>query len=132
MELIRAKKPQLSIDLAPLIDVVFQLLVFFMLTSAFANPAMRLNLPQANSGELTKDEQIIVSVDKSGELAINDTRTNVNAFQTDLARLLQPLSVKSISIRGDENMPYKYFVQIMDLSRQAGAQQINIIYQEPK
>lgn len=131
MELIRARKPQLSIDLAPLIDVVFQLLVFFMLTSTFANPAMKLVLPKATSGELTQDQQIVVSMNRKGDLLINETTVPLNAYRSELENILHARQMRTISIRGDEEMPYKYFVEIMDLSRQAGAEQINIIHQEP-
>ena len=71
MELIRAKKPNLSIDLAQLIDVVFQLLVFFMLTSTFASPAIKMILPKAKAVESVDVERIVVSINEDGLIFIN-------------------------------------------------------------
>jgi len=130
MELIRVKKPKLSIDLAPLIDVVFQLLVFFMLTSTFASPAIKMVLPKAVSGDNSSQQNITVSVDQKGELFINGQITTIDSFESDLKRILVAQEKNSIHIKGDQDMPYKYFVQIIDLSRRAGVTQINIVHEK--
>lgn len=130
MELIRAKKPKLSIDLAPLIDVVFQLLVFFMLTSTFASPAIKMVLPKAASKDTFSQEDIVVSIDQDRNLYINNRKTNIDSFQSDLRKIFTAQKKNSIHIRGDQDMPYKYFVQIMDLARRAGAIQINIVHEK--
>ena len=130
MELIRAKKPKLSIDLAPLIDVVFQLLVFFMLTSTSANPAIKMVLPKAVSGDSSSQQNITVSIDQKGELFINDQMTTIDSFKSSLREILTIQGKNSIHIKGDQDMPYKYFVQIMDFARRAGATQINIVHEK--
>ena len=130
MELIRVKKPKLSIDLEPLIDVVFQLLVFFMLTSTSANPAIKMMLPKATSKDLPAQEIVAVSIDQNQNIYINDQKTNIEQFQSDLKKVLTVQGKHSIHIRGDRDMPYKYFVQIMDLARRAGATQINIVHEK--
>lgn len=129
MELIRPKKLSLGLDMAPLIDVVFQLLIFFMLTSSFSNPALKLNLPKAVVQDQKETERIVVSVDKSGNIFVNATKTELNEFKTQLERKLVSDSKKSIHFRGDEEAPYKIFVEVMDLARQAGARQINIVHE---
>lgn len=129
MEIIRAKKPTLSIDLAPLIDVVFQLLVFFMLTSTFVNPSMSMTLPKAVTSDEANPERIIISVNQEGEIFLNTESTSLEKLKTDLNVLFQEQSERSVHIKGDKEMPYKYFVQIMDHAKQAGAQQINIVHQ---
>lgn len=130
MELVRARKTTLSLDLAPLIDVVFQLLVFFMLTSAFANPAMKITLPKASSNETLQPEIVVVYIDKAGDIRINNLATSFGTFEKDLRSQLSRSPGSVIHIKGDEDMPYKYFVQIADLSKRAGASQINIVHQK--
>ena len=130
MELIRAKKSKLSIDLAPLIDVVFQLLVFFMLTSTFASPAIKMVLPKATSEDLPTQENVVVSIDQNQNIYINNQKTNIEQFQSDLKKILTTQGKHSIHIKGDRDMPYNYFVQIMDLARRAGATQINIVHEK--
>ncbi|MGQ3685151.1 MAG: ExbD/TolR family protein [Candidatus Loosdrechtia sp.] len=129
MEFIRQKKPALSIDMAPLIDIVFQLLVFFMLSSSFLNPALRLNLPKAAEHDRREPEHVVVSLDADGNVFVNTIKTSMNELRMLLENEIANNPKKSVHIRGDQEMAYKYFVEVMDISRQAGARQINIVHQ---
>ena len=131
MEFIRPKKLSLSFDMAPLIDIVFQLLIFFMLSSSFLNPAIKLDLPKSAKHDERQPEQIMVNIDKSGTIFLNAQKTSLEALKRQLQdELRKDSSKKAVHIRGDKDMPYKFFVEVMDISRQSGAQQINIIHQE--
>lgn len=129
MEFIRPKKPNLSLDMAPLIDVVFQLLIFFMLTSSFSNPSLRLDLPKAVHKDLKEPERIVISVDKWGNIAVNTDSVSMKDLSSHLATKLSSDSNKAVHLRGDQEMPYRLFVEVMDRARQAGARQINIVHQ---
>lgn len=117
-------------DLAPLIDIVFQLLIFFMLTSTFSNPSIKMLLPRASTQETAEREQIVISITQSGEIFLNDERKSLESLRPDLERVLQKNPEKSVYIRGDQEMPYKYFVEMVDLAKQAGAQQVNIVHKK--
>lgn len=133
MEFIRPKKVSLSFDMAPLIDIVFQLLIFFMLSSSFLNPALRLELPKAVYQDRKIPEQVVISVDRSGAIFLNNQKTPISRLKPQLeTKLSQAGSKKSVHLRGDKDMPYKFFVEVMDIARQAGASQINIVYEETK
>ncbi len=132
MEFIRPKKPSLSLDMAPLIDIVFQLLIFFMLSSSFLNPALKLNLPRAVQQDQREAEQVVVSVDREGSIYVNTLKTPKLELQAALQSKLAKNAKKSVHIRGDKDMPYKYFVEVMDIARQAGARQINIVHESEK
>lgn len=129
MEFIRPKKSQMSLDMAPLIDVVFQLLIFFMLTSSFANPVLQLKLPKAEKFDAKESRRIVVSVDRAGTLFINSVQTSLERLKGELAFKLAGDSRKAVDIQGDAGMAYGLFVQIMDLARQAGARQVNIAHE---
>lgn len=131
MEFTRPKKVSLSFDMAPLIDIVFQLLIFFMLSSSFLQPALKLDLPKAVKHDEREPERLVLSVDKSGSVFLNTHKTSLEALKGELqAQFGNQGSKKSVHLRGDKEMPYKFFVQVMDVARQAGAQQINIIHEE--
>ncbi len=130
MELIRTRKSRLSMDLAPLIDVVFQLLVFFMLTSSFANPAMKLVLPQASAAGQMEQEDIVITIDRDGQVFLNDRKMALESLRPELQKLLAAREDQSVHVKGDQQMPYKFFIQVMDLAKQAGATQVNIVYQQ--
>lgn len=129
MEFTRVKKPTLSLDMAPLIDVVFQLLIFFMLSSSFLVPAMKLSLPKAVEQDQKVPEQIVVSIDKEGRIYLNKTQVEKENLSEEIKLMLAKNEEKSVHIRGDEEMAYRYFVEVMNAARLGGAQQINIMHE---
>lgn len=129
VEFIRPKKASLSLDMTPMIDIVFQLLIFFMLSSSFLNPSLKLTLPKAVQGEDREPEQIIVSADKTGNIYLNTQKVLKEQLKAQLENRFAKDSKKAVHLRGDAEMPYKFFVEVMDIARQAGAQQINIVHE---
>lgn len=129
MEFIRPKRASLSLDMAPLIDVVFQSLIFFMLSSSFLTPMLRLTLPKASTRDEQQAQRVVVSVDKAGQVFLNAQPVSLEALRGELERRLGADPVQAVHLRGDEAMSYKLFVQVMDIARQAGARQINILHQ---
>ncbi len=130
MEIIRARKSKLSLDMAPLIDVVFQLLIFFMLTSSFSHATMNVALPKAKTVDQPQQEKIIISITETGDIFLNEEKASLGSLRKDLSIYLKNQSPPSVHIKGDKNMPYKFFIEVMDTARQAGARQINIIHQK--
>ncbi len=129
MEFIRPKRVSLSLDMAPLIDVVFQLLIFFMLSSSFLNPSLKLDLPKAVTRDAQEKERTVLTIDRQGSLFVNTTKTSMEELKFRLSEKLVSDPKKSIHLRGDKDMPYRLFVQAMDIARQAGARQINIVHE---
>lgn len=131
MEFVRPKKPALSIDMTPMIDIVFQLLIFFMLSSSFLTPALKMNLPKADSSQAPEQQRIIVSIDQSGRFFVNQEEVKQEMLKPKLAPLVARAETKAVFVRGDADMPYKYFVAAMDAARKAGATQVNVVH-DPK
>ena len=59
MKIVRQRKPEMRMEMSPLIDCIFQLLIFFMLSSTFLTPSIRLTLPTAEAGGPPQGQQII-------------------------------------------------------------------------
>jgi biopolymer transport protein ExbD len=129
MDFIRPKRSSMRMDLAPLIDVVFQLLIFFMLTSSFMNPALRLQLPRAATHERIEPDQLVVSIDESGAIYVNFERVSMDNLGAVLQQKLAASDKKQVNFRGDANLPYKIFVKVMDIAKQAGAKQFNLVHE---
>ncbi len=129
MEFIRSKKSAHTLDMAPMIDIVFQLLIFFMLSSSFLTPSIKLALPQAVRQDDREPERIVVSVDKSGNTYLNTAKIPLEELGTRLAMRLNREPEKAVHLRGDRDMPYRYFVQVMDIARRSGARQIHILHE---
>jgi biopolymer transport protein ExbD len=114
-----------QIDIAPLIDIVFQLLIFFMLTSSFVmRPGIKINLPKAVTSEVVKAENLDILV-----TAENVTYLDGKVVTTvELKSLLKQAAKRNqtILIRADKRAYLGRVVEIWDMARDLGIAQINI------
>lgn len=114
-----------QIDIAPMIDMVFQLLIFFMLTSSFIfQPGIKVNLPKAITSEVIKKESMVVTV--SGEDVIY-----LGGKVVTMADLRQELGVAAqrqspLLIKSDRRASLGRIVEVWDLCRELGITKINI------
>ena len=119
-------------EITACVDLMFTLLIFFMLSSSFLTPALRLDLPKAVKHDRDEPQQVVISIERDGGIFMNTTKTSLADLKGRLENRFTAGGKKSVHLRGDKEMPYKYFVQVMDAARQAGAQQINIVHEEAK
>jgi len=114
-----------QIDIAPLIDIVFQLLIFFMLTSSFVfQPGIKVNLPKAVTSEVIKKESFVVTVSSEDVIYLNNKVLTMKELEQELtaaARQQSPLLIKS-----DRRASLGRIVEIWDLCRNLGITKINI------
>ena len=117
------KKGQL--DIAPLIDVVFLLLIFFMLTSNFVfQPGIKVTLPKAITSEVISSENLVVTVTGQDLLFLNDQPITVTELVSKLKEAHQ--ENRSLLLKADTNASLGRVVEIWDLCRELGIPQINI------
>lgn len=113
------------LDITPLIDVVFLLLIFFMLTSSYIfQPGIRVNLPKAVTSEVLKKELLIVTITEDGGVFINERPIGGDELVSRItiaARDDQPLL-----IRADKKSDLGKVIEIWDICRQVDVRQINI------
>ena len=113
------------LDITPLIDVVFLLLIFFMLTSSYIfQPGIRVNLPKAVTSEVLHKELLIVTITEDGGVFINERPIKGDELISRItiaARDDQPLL-----IRADKKSNLGKVIEIWDICRQLDVRQINI------
>ena len=109
-------------DLTPMIDVVFQLLIFFMVTAVFAiTPGLDIKLPEAEEAQAPEKENLFIVGDQDGNMKLNHksvTFATLKEVLQDKRRLLDNTTM--IIIQGDERSTHGQIVQIMDIARQVG------------
>ena len=127
----RQRRPSIRMELSPLIDCIFQLLIFFMLSSTFLTPAIQLTLPSATAGTSQNDLEIIITLNKDGDIYLNNAQTSLISLQTELQRMLTETEHKSVTIRGDQDMPYSAFLDALDIAKRSGAVHVNVSHQTP-
>jgi len=114
-----------QIDIAPLIDIVFQLLIFFMLTSSFIiQPGIKINLPKAVTSEVVKYDNIELVVSSESVIYLNGKVINMR----ELKALFKQVAKRNqtILIKADKRASLGRIVEIWDLARDMGISQINI------
>lgn len=114
-----------QIDIAPLIDMVFLLLIFFMLTSNFImQPGIKVNLPQAVTSELIKEEALEVSVSAENIVYLNGRVSTIRDLKTAIRGVVR--KNPPILIKADRRASLGRVVEIWDICREAGVSKINI------
>ena len=124
----RARSRGVIVDLTALIDVVFQLLIFFLLTSSYvsqqasASPQVPVDVPESSLDAQDKPHaQYTIAVTKGGEIFIDDDRrVTIDELTIRLVELRQKTPSTIVLLRGDENVSYGRIAQIMTVIRAAG------------
>ena len=119
MKFLRKKNSELSLEVTPLIDIVFLLLIFFVLNSQFEKlTTMELSLPKVNSNQLNEltDENLVIEINSAEELILNGERLNEFSytFLNDFIINNYPNSKKAV-ISADSDTKYQYLVTVMDV-----------------
>ena len=126
LDLFPSQKKRFEIDMAPLIDVVFLLLIFFMLTFAIQGQGLAISLPE---GEETQKEEkdIIVKIDRNNNLHLNGQQIQIDSLKSILSEELLSRADKLVGIDSAPRVKYDLFARVLDISREAGAENFSII-----
>ncbi len=118
-----------QIDIAPLIDVIFQLLIFFMLSSSFTfQSGINVRLPKAVTSDVIKEENIIVTITGENVIYLNSEVSTLKELEKELKRLKDknlPLLIKA-----DRRASVGRIVDVWDLCRHLEIERINIATNE--
>jgi len=113
------------LDIAPLIDIVFLLLVFFMLTSSFIfQPGIKINLPKALTSEVIQKENLIIVITDDNNLHIDERLVDMEELSSRLK--IASRESKPVLIKADRKASLGKVVEIWDLCRVEGLEKVNI------
>ena len=133
--MIRSKRKEKSVklNLAPLLDMVFILLIFFVLTTSFIQLVGRdINLPKSSTTQKLSNTLIFIGITDNGSYYINEQRLSTSRLKRYLARKAHTNKKTGIALVADQNTPIKYLVTVMDISNQVGISDISIAKKEIK
>jgi len=113
------------IDIAPLIDCIFLLLIFFLLTSNFIfQPGIKINLPKAVTSEVVQDNTLVITVTSDNRFYLNEAPITFVELKSKLKNISG--KQKPILIKADRDVELGKVVNIWDFCRDIGVTQINI------
>jgi len=123
MEFERGKKVKTHLDIAPLIDIVFLLLIFFMLTANFImQPGIKIKLPEAKNANPEENNKIVIYISENNDIFINDAKISLANLGNELRTELEKSDKKTVILKADEKINLGLAVKVMDVSKESGAE----------
>lgn len=121
------RRPSTVLDMTPLVDVVFQLLIFFLLTSTYvqhsqqSSSSVPVELPESSleASQETPDE-LVISIDETGVIYLADDPVNLDELAAQLTRVASQRPNTIVLVRGDQNVAYGSVGQVMSIVRATG------------
>lgn len=128
----RRLQPSARPDLVPMIDVVFQLVVFFMVSSTFVvTPGLNLDLPTADASEPVAMTSVVVSVIAEDEIYVNRDRMTIEQLNEQIADLVADEQLSNVVIEGDSSSRYDLMIRVLDILRSNGLRAASLRTREP-
>ncbi len=130
MKLVGRQRAQVQVDLTPLVDVVFILLVFVMLAASFARqPAVAVALPQAGGAAPTTGQALVITIEQDGRLWLEGTQVKAEALPALLAA--RHAQYQALTVRADGEVALARAVHVLDAARAAGFEKLAIATRRP-
>lgn len=121
------RKRKVLINITSLIDVLFLLLIFFMISSTFLEqPGIKLELPHADSAVVTEQREYILFVDKEGKMYLNDEEVFTESLEEKLKQALPNMKEKALILKADQDASHGRVVRVMDIAKQSGVKKLII------
>lgn len=110
-----------NIDMTPMLDVVFIMLIFFIVTASFVKEAgIDVNRPEASTAQKKANTSILIAISPNDEIWINKRRVDVRAVQANIERLRAENPQGSVVIQADKKSTTEALMKVLDASRAAG------------
>mgnify|MGYP000710085435 CR=1 FL=1 len=123
----RVKSEENSLDLTPMMDIVFIMLIFFIVTTSFVKETgVDINRPNAETAERDERGNILVAITATNEIWIDKRRVDLKAVRANIERLKIEYPEGSVIIQADKESRSGLLVEAMDQIRLAGVQNISI------
>ena len=125
---------QAQINIVPMIDVIFAILTFFIMSTLFLtrSEGLSVNLPQAKSAKVQPTAPITVTIDAQGKLALNRKTIQLSGLDGSLRQMMQPNQETLVVVNADKSVSHGQVVAVMDVLRQVPGAKLGIATQRPQ
>ncbi len=122
-KIIQSSQP--DIDVAPMVDMMFILLIFFMVTSTFVlQPGFKIELPEAAVSDNTTSEYLTIYVSDKKEIFLNDKKFSVETIGNEIKKALPKLKEPTLSINADYKIEYGLVIKLTDIAKLSGIRNV--------
>ena len=116
-----------EINVVSLIDVMLLLLVIFMITAPMMQGGVDIALPRAEAKPLETKGGLVVTVNRAGEILVDDTPMSYDAFRATYKALADARGKEGVYLRADQNVNYGLVVRVLAVMRAAGAGDVGLV-----
>jgi biopolymer transport protein TolR len=117
-----------EINVTPFVDVMLVLLIIFMVTAPMMVEGVNVDLPETTAQPLESEkEPLVVTIDKEGQVFINDFKTGRDIFATKLTKVLEARQDRTVYLKADKTIPYGVVMQIMSEIRGTGVAKLGMV-----
>ena len=120
-------KTQIQMNITSMMDVVFMLLIIFMITAPLMHAEVDVKLPKSSAAKVKDETSIVVSVTKSGEIYIGKSKVPIEAFGEEMKKLAASGRVTSISLKGDKDINYGIIMRVVSDIKGAGIENLGLV-----
>lgn len=118
----RQSAPPLTFQIAPMLDVVFLLLCFFVTTQIFSQweTEVDITLPTAQTGDMPQrlPGEVIINIHEDGRMVVSGTTLDEGRLRSMLERLVTLFPGQPVLLRADKQTPYDYIIRVLDICRE--------------
>ncbi len=118
--------PTADINVTSLVDVAFVLLIIFMITAPMMQGGVAVELPKAEGRPLAPKEGVIITVDRTGRIYVDQTRVSYDEFRAAFRALVAKRGTSNVYLRGDRRVPYGEVVRVMAAMIAAGVTNVQM------
>jgi len=119
-----------EINVVSLIDVMMLLMVIFMITAPMMQGGIDISLPKAEARPLEAKSGLVVTVDKSGKIHVDETVLSFNEFRATFRALAADRGRDGVYLRADEGVPYGQVVKVLAVMRSSGTPDVGLVAED--
>lgn len=114
-----------ELNMTPLIDCVFLLLIFFMVTTVFKQPySLQVVLPEAQQAQIVEEKKLVASITQDGRMEINRHLVTLDNLEQVLLREKEGTRSLTLVVRTDQETPHKYLLDLFEVAKRVGIEKI--------
>ncbi len=127
MRKVRAPEEDAQIDMTPMLDIVFIMLIFFIVTTSFVKEAgIEVNKPEASRAAAAKNANIFIAITADGDVWLDKRQVDIESISANVKRLLAEQPTDVVFIQADAEAEHGVVIKVMDQVKAAGVDRISV------
>jgi biopolymer transport protein ExbD/biopolymer transport protein TolR len=118
---------QAEINVTSLVDVAFTLLIIFMITAPIIQGGVEIEVPRAPSAPLQASEGIVITIDREGQLYLDDTPVTLDEFDAAVVQVIRRRDPETVYVKGDTNVSYGVVLRVIGKLKEAEIEAVSLI-----